>query len=79
MNRLPEGPLADRVVIVGLIATLGVVFALVFWTVRLAPSPEGPLLWRQPDGRPGLSQPGQGPRPAPSPPPAGLPAGGGTS
>jgi hypothetical protein len=74
MNRLPEGPLADRVVIVGLIATLGVVFALVFWTVRLTPSADGPLLWRQPAERPGLSQPGQGARQAP----AGLPAGGGT-
>ena len=40
-------PLPDRVVIVALLATLGLVFALIFWTVRLSPSPQ-PLQWRQP-------------------------------
>jgi hypothetical protein len=39
--------LSDRVVIVVLIGTVALVFALVFWTVRLAPSPEPPLQWRQ--------------------------------
>ena len=39
-------PLPDRVVIVGLVATLGVVFALVFWFVRLQPAKELPLQWR---------------------------------
>ena len=33
-------PLSDRVVITLLIATVALVFALVFWTVRLAPSAE---------------------------------------
>jgi hypothetical protein len=41
-------PLPDRTVILGLLATLGLVFALVFWFVRLAPSQEPPLLWREP-------------------------------
>lgn len=41
MNSLP-----DRVVIVGLVATLGLVFALVFWFVRLQPAKELPLQWR---------------------------------
>ena len=39
-------PLPDRVVIVGLVATLGVVFALVFWFVKLQPAKELPLQWR---------------------------------
>ena len=39
-------PLPDRVLIVGLVATLGVVFALVFWFVRLQPARETPLQWR---------------------------------
>ena len=40
-------PLPDRVVIVGLLATLGLVFALVFWSVRLNPGGgEPPLRWR---------------------------------
>jgi hypothetical protein len=39
-------PLPDRVVIVGLVATLGVVFALLFWFVRLHPANETPLQWR---------------------------------
>jgi len=40
-------PLPDRTVIVGLVATLGLVFALVFWFVRLQPAQEAPMLWRQ--------------------------------
>jgi hypothetical protein len=40
-------PLSDRVVIVALIATVALVFALVFWTVRLQPAPEQPLQWRE--------------------------------
>ena len=40
-------PLPDRVVVVALVATVALVFAMVFWTVRLQPSPEAPLLWRQ--------------------------------
>ncbi|MCS5705433.1 MAG: hypothetical protein VKN17_02400 [Cyanobacteriota bacterium] len=39
-------PLPDRVLIVGLVATLGVVFALVFWFVKLQPARELPLQWR---------------------------------
>ncbi|NBP98641.1 MAG: hypothetical protein EBZ76_08920 [Synechococcaceae bacterium WB9_2_170] len=39
-------PLPDRVVIVGLLATLGICFALVFWTVRLHPAADQPLQWR---------------------------------
>jgi hypothetical protein len=38
-------PLPDRVVIVALLATIGLCFALVFWTVRLRPAPP-PLQWR---------------------------------
>jgi hypothetical protein len=40
-------PLPDRVVIVGLIAVIGLCFALAFWTVRLNPSREPHLQWRQ--------------------------------
>ena len=39
-------PLSDRVVVVALIVTIGLIFALVFWTVRLAPPAGGPLQWR---------------------------------
>jgi hypothetical protein len=51
-------PLPDRVVILGLLITLGLCFALVFWSVRLNPHPEPPLQWREnttpriPDRRP---------------------------
>jgi hypothetical protein len=61
-------PLPDRTVILGMVITLGLVFALVFWFVRLAPSPEPALQWRdaapleqkaapapQPPARPGRS------------------------
>jgi hypothetical protein len=40
-------PLPDRVVIVGLVATLGLVFALVFWFVKLHPANDLPLQWRE--------------------------------
>jgi hypothetical protein len=39
-------PLPDRTVIIGMLATLGLVFALVFWFVRLNPSTPPPLQWR---------------------------------
>ena len=39
-------PLPDRVVVVLLLATIGLCFALVFWSVRLQPA-EPPLQWRQ--------------------------------
>ncbi|MEB3172235.1 MAG: hypothetical protein VKL97_00045 [Cyanobacteriota bacterium] len=39
-------PLPDRVVIVVLVATIGLCFALAFWAVRLQPAAP-PLLWRQ--------------------------------
>jgi hypothetical protein len=39
-------PLPDRVVVLVLLATVGICFALVFWTVRLQP-PQPPLQWRQ--------------------------------
>jgi len=40
-------PLPDRTVIIGLIATVAVCFALVFWFVRLHPGPTSqPLQWR---------------------------------
>lgn len=48
-------PLPDRVVIVGLIATVALVFALIFWSVRLHPGGDPPLQWREspPQLRPG--------------------------
>jgi hypothetical protein len=60
-------PLSDRVVVAALIATVGLVFALIFWTARLAPPPEAPLQWR--DGAPearSLAQPGPAPVAAPA-------------
>lgn len=45
-------PLPDRTVIVGLLATLGLCFALVFWFVRLHPSSDGQLQWREAPSRP---------------------------
>ena len=41
-------PLPDRTVILGILITLGLVFALVFWSVRLAPPQQPPLQWRTP-------------------------------
>ena len=40
-------PLPDRVVLIGLIATIGLCFALVFWTVKLQPGPQQQLQWRE--------------------------------
>ena len=40
-------PLSDRIVIVALVAAVGLCFALAFWTVRLHPSVEPTLQWRQ--------------------------------
>lgn len=40
-------PLPDRVVITVLAATVGICFALVFWFVRLQPSQELPMQWRE--------------------------------
>lgn len=53
---LPVNPLPDRTVLIGLLTTLGLVFALVFWSVRLAPPSLPPLQWRE------------GPSPAPAAP-----------
>ena len=57
----PLNPLPDRTVLIGLLTTLGLVFALVFWSVRLAPPVDPPLQWRQspppvkaPAARPGV-------------------------
>lgn len=38
-------PLPDRTVIVVIVATIGLCFAMVFWTVRLQPA-DPPLQWR---------------------------------
>jgi len=59
-------PLPDRVVIIGLVATIGLCFALVFWTVKLQP-PEPPLQWRE-----GPAALDRGPAPAQTPAPAVL-------
>lgn len=40
-------PWSDRAVILGLLATVGLCFALVFWFVRLQGPSEPPLQWRQ--------------------------------
>jgi hypothetical protein len=39
-------PLPDRVVMISLLATIGLCFALVLWSVKLQPRPEAPLEWR---------------------------------
>jgi hypothetical protein len=39
-------PLPDRVVIVGLLITIGLCFAMAFWYARLHPPLAPPLLWR---------------------------------
>jgi hypothetical protein len=59
-------PLPDRVVIVAIVATIGLCFALVFWTVRLQPG-EPPLRWR--DGSTALQSE---PMPVSAPAPASL-------
>jgi hypothetical protein len=53
MSPFPD-PLPDRVVLLTLVATVMLCFALVFWFVRLNPSPaQQPLQWRQsPAARP---------------------------
>ncbi|MFM7435383.1 MAG: hypothetical protein ACKO1Q_05320 [Vulcanococcus sp.] len=51
-------PLPDRTVIIGMVATLGLVFALVFWFVRLNPSHPPELQWRDsPPSRPAPARP----------------------
>ena len=40
-------PLPDRVVIATLVGTVALVFAIVFWSVRLHPPAQAPMLWRQ--------------------------------
>ena len=50
-------PLPDRTVILGMVITLGLVFALVFWFVRLTPSTEPPLQWRDSAPQTTSSQP----------------------
>ena len=57
-------PLPDRTVIIGMLATLGLVFALVFWCVRLSPPQAPPLQWRQ--GPEAPLQPGRSPKPSQS-------------
>jgi hypothetical protein len=49
-------PFPDRVVLIGLIATIGLCFALVFWTVKLQPEPEHQLQWRDNQVLPGPSR-----------------------
>ncbi|MBC1261024.1 hypothetical protein FQK07_06995 [Synechococcus sp. BSF8S] len=44
-------PLPDRTVLLLMAITLGVVAALVFWSVRLQPTRETPLLWKESPGR----------------------------
>jgi hypothetical protein len=39
-------PLPDRVVLIGLLATIGLCFALVLWSVKLQPRHDPPLQWR---------------------------------
>lgn len=40
-------PFSDRVVIVALICSVALVFALVFWSARLQPAPAPALQWRE--------------------------------
>lgn len=46
-------PLSDRVVILSLVITVLVCFGLAFWSVRLAPPPDEPILWRTSPASPG--------------------------
>jgi hypothetical protein len=48
----PSAPLPDRVVIVVLVATVGLCFALTFWFVRLQPPEDSPFLWREGPAQP---------------------------
>ena len=67
-------PLSDRVVILGLIVTVALCFALAFWAARLNPSREPPMLWRDSPEPP--SSPRQLPRGGGAPGPPSGPAGG---
>ncbi|MEI8250047.1 MAG: hypothetical protein WCF98_02625 [Synechococcus sp. ELA057] len=49
-------PFSDRVVIVSLICTVALVFALVFWSARLNPAPSAPLQWREGPSAPSTSK-----------------------
>jgi len=39
-------PIPDRMVIVALLITIGLCFAMAFWYARLHPTVAPPLLWR---------------------------------
>lgn len=54
-------PLPDREVILGILITLGLCFALVFWSVRLNSRPEPTFQWRDNTG-PGI--PSRRPQPS---------------
>jgi hypothetical protein len=45
-------PLPDRVVILGLLLTVALCFALAFWAARLSPPADPPLLWRDTPAEP---------------------------
>ena len=50
-------PLPDRVVILGMLITLGLCFSLIFWSVTLNPRPEPQLQWRdRPSSKPYVLQ-----------------------
>ena len=67
-------PLSDRVVILGLVVTVALCFALAFWAARLNPSREPPMLWRDSPETPGI--PGQRPQGGGAPRDGSGPAGG---
>ncbi|MCX5950839.1 MAG: hypothetical protein NT158_06700 [Cyanobacteria bacterium] len=48
-------PLPDRAVILGLLITIGLCFAMAFWHARLHPPLAPPLLWRDSPGLRGSS------------------------
>ena len=54
--------LSDRTVIVTLLCTLGLVFALVFWFGKLNPAREAPLLWKEAPPSRDTPRPGLQPR-----------------
>ncbi len=55
-------PLPDRTVLLLMAITLGAVAALVFWSVRLQPAPETPLLWKETPGRSSPASPAAQPK-----------------
>lgn len=55
-------PLPDRTVLLLMTLTLGAVAALVFWSVRLQPAKETPLLWKDPPGRSSPAAPAAQPK-----------------